>query len=129
MTGVASGMSRTVIALVDDLIFASKIQIAVEQAGASLRRVGTTKALVAALQSERPALVIVDLDGMGFDAVAALSDLRDHAFADGVPRIAFGSHVEPARLEAAREAGASSMPRSAFVRDLPQLVASALGTS
>ena len=115
-------MKRLILALVDDLIFASRIEIAVEQSGGTFRRVGTARALTEAIHHDRPALIIVDLDGMGFDGVAALDDLRQHAFADGIRRVAFGSHVDLAKLEAAREAGADSMPRSAFVRDLPTLV-------
>ena len=116
-------MSRPVIALVDDLIFASKIQLAVEHAQGTFRRVGTARALSEAIHNDRPSLVIVDLDGMGFDAVAALIELREHGFADGIRRVAFGSHVDITRLEAAREAGAEAMARSVFVRDLPAIVA------
>lgn len=121
-------MPRPILALVDDLIFASRIGLEVEQAGGALRRVGTMKALAEAAHADRPALIIVDLDGMGFDGVAALEELREHPFADGVRRVVYGSHVDAARLQAAQDAGAEAMPRSAFVRLLPEIVRAALGT-
>ena len=115
-------MSARILGLVDDLIFASRIQLEAEQAGAAFHRVGTTAAFGESLKTERPSLIIVDLDGMGFDGVAALEALRDEPAADGVPRIAFGSHVDADRLAAARDAGAESMARSQFVKSLPALV-------
>ena len=120
-------MARPVLALVDDLIFASRIQAEVERAGGSFRRVGTTKALTEALQNDKPALVIVDLEGMGFDAVAALVGLREVPVADGIRRVAFGSHVDTTRLEAASAAGAEAMARSLFVKRLPDLAREASG--
>lgn len=118
-----TGGKKLVLALVDDLIFASRIQVDVEQAGGRLKRVSSAKALVEAVGAERPALVVVDLEGMGFDGVAALQQLAEVPEADGVPRLAYGSHVEPARLEAAVAAGASdALPRSRFVRELREWV-------
>lgn len=121
-------MSRPILALVDDLIFASRIGIEVEHAQGTLRRVGTMKALTEAIHNDRPALIIVDLEGMGFDGVAALEELKDHPFADGIRRVAYGSHVDAARLQAAQDAGAEAMPRSAFIRLLPEIVRAATGT-
>lgn len=122
-------MTRPILALCDDLIFASRIQVEVEQAGGVFRRVGTAKALSEAIHNDRPGLVIVDLEGMGFDAVAALQDLRTHPFADGIRRVAFGSHSDEARLRAASDAGAEPMPRSQFVKQLPVLVRKAGGNA
>ena len=120
-------MSRPILALVDDLIFASRIGVEVENAGGTLHRVGTMKALVEAIHAEHPSLIIVDLDGMGFDGVAAIDELRKHPQADGVRRVAYGAHVDATRLEAAKDAGAESMPRSGFVRLLPEIVRVAMG--
>jgi DNA-binding NarL/FixJ family response regulator len=121
-------MSKLVLALVDDLVFASRIQVEAENAGAQLQRLSSAKALRDAVRVERPALIIVDLDGMGFDGVAALQDLREEPAADGVPRLAYGSHVEPERLAAAAAAGpAEAMARSRFVQVLGERVRSAIG--
>jgi CheY-like chemotaxis protein len=112
-----------VVALVDDLIFASRIRVEAENAGATLERVGSTSRLVEAVTRERPSLVIVDLDGMGFDGVTSVGALRADAVGDGVRIIAFGSHVDVERLEAARAAGCdAAMARSQFVRDLAGII-------
>lgn len=115
-----------VLALVDDLVFASRIRVEVEQAGGTCQRFSTSQALLDAMRVERPALVIVDLEGMGFDGVQALRDLAESPDADGVPRIAYGSHVHAVTLEAAASAGATAWPRSRFVRELPERVRAAL---
>ena len=120
-------MARVVLALVDDLIFASRIELEAKNAGARLHRVGKIASMLEAVHGERPALVVVDLDGMGFDGVDALTQLAAEPHADGVPRLAFGSHVEPNRLEAARSAGAEAMARSMFVKELGARIAAALG--
>jgi DNA-binding response OmpR family regulator len=113
-------MSGLVLALCDDLIFASRIELESTRAGAAFRRVGTQAALQEVIRTSRPKLVVVDLDGMGFDGVAAIESLRDEREAAGVRVIAYGSHVEPERLAAALAAGAAdSMARSEFVRRLP----------
>lgn len=121
-------MSKLVLALVDDLVFASRIQVEADGAGAHFQRLGSAKALCDAVRVERPALIVVDLDGMGFDGVAALEALKDEPAADGVPRIAYGSHVEPERLHAAMTAGAKeSLPRSRFVQVLGTRIREAIG--
>jgi DNA-binding response OmpR family regulator len=121
-------MSKLVLALVDDLVFASRIQVEVEAAGAQLQRFASARSLRDAIRVERPALIIVDLDGMGFDGVAALQELREEPHADGVPRLAYGSHVEPERLAAAQAAGGTeAMPRSRFVQVLGSRIRGATG--
>ncbi len=120
-------MGKLVMALVDDLIFASRIQVEAEGAGAQYQRIGSARALREAVRVEHPCLIIVDLDGMGFDGVAALEELREEPHADGVPRVAFGSHVDPERLQAATDAGATeSLARSRFVKDLGAMIRAAM---
>ena len=120
-------MSSLVLALVDDLIFASRISADAARAGAEVQRVGSAAALKEAARHERPALIVVDLDGMAFDGVAALTELRDEPQLANVPKLAYGSHVDPERLDAATHAGATAMPRSRFVRDLQEWIARSTG--
>jgi len=62
--------------------------------------------------------VIADLDALGADPEAAVRSLA----ASGVTVLAFGPHVEGARLAAVRAAGAVVLPRSAFLERLPELL-------
>ncbi len=66
--------------------------------------------------------VIADLDALGADPAAAVRLL----VAAGVTVLAFGPHVEGAKLAAARAAGAVVLPRSAFLENLPELLATVL---
>jgi CheY-like chemotaxis protein len=120
-------VTKLVIALVDDLIFASRIGVEVEREGGTLHRVGSQPALVEAVRRARPALIVVDLEGMGFDGVAALAALKDEPAADGVERLAYGSHVASDSLDAATATGATALARSQFVKQLGDRIKTAFG--
>jgi CheY-like chemotaxis protein len=121
-------MSR-VLALVDDLLFLSRIREAARGTGAEVRAVRAPADLVAAAR-DGGRLVLVDADSSRLpwpDAVAALRSDPDLA---SLPVVAFLSHVHAERAEAARAAGCTRvLPRGVFVRELPRLVADALGTA
>jgi CheY-like chemotaxis protein len=115
---------RQLIALVDDLLFLSRIREAGRAAGIEVRSVrGASDLLAAARQQAR--LVLVDADSERLPWQAALSALRAAEPAlSALPVIAFVSHVRADLAEAARAAGASRvLARSAFVKELPELVA------
>jgi CheY-like chemotaxis protein len=111
------------IALVDDLLFLSRIREAGRAAGIEVRSVrGASDLLAAARQQAR--LVLVDADSERLPWQAALSALRAEPALSALPVIAFVSHVRGDLAEAARAAGASRvLARSAFVKELPELVA------
>jgi CheY-like chemotaxis protein len=111
------------IALVDDLLFLSRIREAGRAAGIEVRSVrGASDLLAAARQQGR--LVLVDADSERLPWQAALSALRAEPALSALPVIAFVSHVRADLAEAARAAGASRvLARSAFVKELPELVA------
>jgi CheY-like chemotaxis protein len=118
----------TVIALVEDLLFLSRIREAARGAGVDVRPVRTAAALLEAAQAGA-ALVLVDADSDRLRAGEAIAALRAAPGALPVPVIAFFSHVHAGRAEAARAAGASRvLARSAFVQELPGLLASAAST-
>jgi CheY-like chemotaxis protein len=112
-----------VIALVDDLVFLSRIREAARGAGVGVRSVRRTSDLVAAAR-EGGRLVLVDADSSRLpwaDAVAALRSEPDLA---SLPVVAFLSHVHAERAVAARAAGCSRVvARGAFVHELPRLLA------
>ena len=115
----------TVIALVEDLLFLSRIREAARGAGVDVRPVRTTAALLEAARAGA-ALVLVDADSERLRGSEAIAALRAAPGAGELPVIAFFSHVHAERAEAARAAGASRvLARSAFVQELPGLLASA----
>ncbi|MGH9790006.1 MAG: response regulator [Candidatus Acidiferrales bacterium] len=112
-----------VLALVDDLMFQSKILETARHAGAEVRIVGTGEALSAELQANAPALVIVDLNARS-GPIEAVERLR--AAGNNVPVIGFLSHVQTDLAERARAAGCSEvMPRSKFTQQLAAILARA----
>lgn len=101
-------------ALVADLMFASRVRGAAPGAKTVHRGDALLETVGAGTR-----LVLVDLHAPG--ALAAIGEVRERA--PGAAVVAFGSHVETAALRAAREAGADRvMARSAFVRELPEIV-------
>ncbi len=116
-----------IVALVDDLMFLSRIREAAGGTGAEVRAVRTGSALLEACRAA-PALVVADLDSPRLQAAEAIRALRDDPAGASLTVIGFYSHVHDDRAQAAAAAGASrAMPRSAFVRELPGLIAGGAG--
>ena len=113
------------VALVDDLLFLSRIREAGRAAGIEVRAVrGAADLLDAARNDAR--LVLVDADSERLPWKAAIAALRAEPGTAPLPVIAFVSHVRVDHAEAARAAGATRvLARSAFVKELPELVTQA----
>jgi CheY-like chemotaxis protein len=117
------------VALMDDLLFLSRIREAARAAAVEVRAVRGAADLVAAARGGAR-LVLVDADGERLPWAEALAALRSEADCGSVPVVAFVSHVRQDRAEAARAAGASRvLARSAFLKELSQLVAQAAAES
>lgn len=102
------------LAVVDDLMFRSRIEAVAGAAGATL-----TVAREAAPSGEET-LALVDLSP-GDPAIAAIRALKSREPAPVV--VAFGPHRDVALFARAREAGADQvLARSAFVERLPNLL-------
>lgn len=116
------------IALVADLLFASRVRGAADAVGARVRTVRSAAELLEAAGTDAPRLIILDLDARGVDVPALVAQLKSDPALAGIHVVVFGAHVEGAALRAAREAGADRvLARSAFVRELPELLREARG--
>jgi DNA-binding NarL/FixJ family response regulator len=112
-----------IIAVVDDLLFGSKIRAAARTAGATISFARGRDAIAGAVRENVPELILIDLEGQSGDAIEMIRLIRAEAGA-GARIIGFGSHVNVERLEAAKQAGADqALARSAFVNILPRLFA------
>lgn len=108
-------MSGVVIAVVDDMFFASKIRAVAEAVGVEVSFPRTKEALVEKAREAR--LILVDLHNQKFDPVELATDVP------GVKLIGFFSHVQTELQKSALAAGYEKViPRSAFVRDLPGIL-------
>lgn len=129
MEGRSTGEERAedealgVLALVTDMISASRIQGAARATGVAVDLIRNEEALGASVQESRPGAIFVDLQVRGIDVPATIRRLKADPATESVPVVVFGPHVEGEALRAARSAGADRvLARSAFVRQLPDLL-------
>jgi len=114
-----------VVALVEDLLFLSRIREAARGTRAEIRTAsGPAAVLEAARAGAR--LVLVDADSARLPWEQTVRALRAEVTRAPPPVVAFLSHASAERAEAARAAGCTRvLARSAFVRELPGLLADA----
>jgi CheY-like chemotaxis protein len=114
-----------VLALMDDLMFLSRVREAARGAGVELRAARDRAAVMAGLR-EGARLVLVDADSTRVPWAKTVASVRDDAPPSRVRIVAFVSHVHADLAAAARAAGCDRvLARSAFVRELPGLLAEA----
>jgi len=103
--------------LSDDLMFTSRVTGTARDLGYSVLVVRSGQALIDGAIKDSPRCVIIDLANPGLELAALIGTLNR---LDRRPRIvAYGSHVDAAALQAARDAGCDQvMPRSKFASDL-----------
>jgi hypothetical protein len=114
----------TVIALVDDLMFLSRIREAAKGRGLEVQPARTAADAVAGARAGAR-LVILDLDSRRLPVSDTLAGLRAEPSLTGLPVVGFFSHVEAQRGRDASAAGCTVLPRSAFVQKLDTLLADA----
>lgn len=116
-------MTRTVIAVVDDLFFASKIRGTAEQLGVTVKFARTAAALTEAARRDLPALIICDLHSEKVDPNELARQLKADDQLKSIPLLGFFSHVQTELQRQAEQAGFDSViPRSAFSSHLVQII-------
>ena len=111
--------NKKVLVVIEDLLFTVKIADAAKRNGLQAQFVKTEQdALTAA--SEKPMLVILDLNAGSVDPITLIPKLKEFG---RIPVIAFVSHVQGELKQKAHDAGADMvMARSAFSTNLPQIL-------
>jgi DNA-binding NarL/FixJ family response regulator len=111
-------MSHIVIAVVDDMFFASKIRAVAEAVGTEIIFPRSKEALMQKVREAKPRLVIVDLHNQKIDPNELAKELP------GIRLLGFFSHVQTELQRKAIAAGFDQViPRSVFARDLPEILA------
>jgi hypothetical protein len=96
-----------VLAIVPDLLLASRVEESLRSAG---HDVSVTPSLPSSIEAEA---LVCDLDAVKAEEIAAV----------GIPTLGFYSHVDVEAKQAAEAAGIDlAVPRSRMARELPQLV-------
>jgi CheY-like chemotaxis protein len=116
-------MTRTVIAIVDDLFFASRIRGTAEQFGVSLSFPRRIEALIEAALRDQPQLIICDLHATRINPIELAKLLKADERLRSIPLLGFFSHVQTELQQQAEQAGFDRViPRSVFTRDLSAIL-------
>ena len=114
---------NTIIAVLDDLFFASKIRGTGEHVGARVVFSKSIPDAVAKARDEAPALIIADLNAGCCDVLELARALKGDDALSGVPLLGFFSHIQTELQQAAVAAGYDRvMPRSAFTKNLAEIL-------
>lgn len=112
-----------VAALVDDLMFVSRIREAARASAADVRTVRNLDGLRAAVR-EGATLVLLDLDSPRLPWAEALRALASEPDLAGAASVGFVGHANETAIQTAREAGCTRvLARGAFVQQLPGILA------
>lgn len=116
-------MSQTVISVVDDMFFASKIRAVAEAAGVEISFPRSVEAVVSKARETKPGLIVVDLHNQRIDPVALAQSLKSDEELSNIKLLGFFSHVQTELKKNALSAGFDEViPRSVFARDLEELL-------
>src|SRR5216684_1722487 len=116
-------MPGNIIAVVDDLFFASKIRGTAEELGVNASFVRGVEAVIEAARLVQPLLIICDLHSSKIDPMELARRLKADKELRSIPLLGFFSHVQTELQLEAEEAGFDLvMPRSAFTRNLADIL-------
>ena len=116
-------MPRKIIAIVDDMFFASKIRATAEALAVEISFPRTKDAAIQKTRELKPDLILIDLHNQRFDPVEFVTDLRSETDLELIPTLGFFSHVQVELQRNAIAAGIDQViPRSVFARDLAQIL-------
>ena len=117
-------MIRTIVAVVDDMFFVSKIRATGKALGMIVKFPRTAEAFRLIIDDEPPVLIVVDLHNEKIDPFDVAKEVKENEALSGIPLLGFFSHVQVELQKRAREAGYDEiLPRSLFARDLANILA------
>jgi DNA-binding NarL/FixJ family response regulator len=115
-----------ILVAVDDFLFRSKIRTVGKQAGVELSFPKSPAEMLEQAKSSNPGLVIFDLNSPTLAPIETIAAMKADPALSSIRIIGFVSHVDTARISAARSAGADDvMARSAFAGNLADILSSA----
>jgi two-component system chemotaxis response regulator CheY len=112
-----------ILAIVDDLMFTSKIKTAAAQMGIGLTFARSGTAALDELRKSAYSLVILDLNSARADPLGTVAAIKADPALTSIPIVGFVSHVRTDVIDAARQAGVDDvMARSAFTARLGEIL-------
>lgn len=119
---MAANHKNRILAIVDDLFFASKIGETARRAGVTVDFVKTEEEVLQTA-GQRPSLIIVDLNLNSIKPLPLIAKLKSHPDLGKISILAFVSHVQGELKQKAQNAGCDMvLARSSFSQNLPQIL-------
>src|SRR5712692_519317 len=108
-----------ILAVLDDLMFTSKIKAAASQLGVAVAFARSSDGALAEMRRSAPSLVILDLNNPRTDPLGTVGAMKGDPALASIPTVGFASHVQTDVIDAARQAGVDEvLARSAFTARL-----------
>jgi PleD family two-component response regulator len=112
-----------IVAVLDDLMFTSKIRTAASQLGVTVAFARTADTALAEIRKATPALVILDLNNPRTDPLGIVTAMKEDPALAAVRTVGYASHVQTDVINNARAAGVDDvMARSAFTSNLASIL-------
>src|SRR5689334_22552540 len=120
---VSSIMRIMIVAVLDDLMFSSKIKTAANQLGVAVTFARSADAALAEMRKAAPSLVILDLNNARTNPLGIVAQMKQDAALAAIPTVGYASHVQTDVIDAARKAGVGEvLARSAFTQQLGEIL-------
>jgi PleD family two-component response regulator len=112
-----------ILAVLDDLMFSSKIKSAANQLGVDLRFSRSVEGAIETMRKTPTTLVILDLNNERIGPLAIVAAMQKEPALASIPTVGYASHVQIDVINAARQAGVGEvLARSAFVQQLGEIL-------
>lgn len=112
-----------IIVVLDDIFFSSKIKEAAKSLDLTLEFTKNTNGLIQKLKSEKPALIIFDLNSKAYNPLETIKELKSSPDLIDIPILGYLSHVQTNLKDEAVKAGCDLvLPRSRFSKDLREIL-------
>ena len=112
-----------IVAVLDDLMFSSKIKTAAQQLGVRVVFTRSLESALAEIRKSPPSLVVLDLNNPRTDPLGIVTAMQQDAALASIPTVGFASHVQTDVINAARQAGVGEvLARSAFTQQLGEIL-------
>src|SRR6266705_6677876 len=86
--------SPMILAVLDDLMFSSKIKTAANQLGVAVTFARSADAALAAMRKTPPTLVILDLNNTRTNPLGIVAQMKQDAALASIPTVGYASHVQ-----------------------------------
>jgi PleD family two-component response regulator len=112
-----------ILAVLDDLMFSSKIKTAANQLGVDLRFSRSVDGALETMRKTTTAMVILDLNNERIGPLAIVAAMKQDPALASIPTVGFASHVHTDVINAARAAGVGEvLARSAFSQQIGEIL-------